>query len=227
MSKSIENMVYQITHIQAQQIIDIACDTWKKTLASKWAVDIVMGKPIEITGEFYREMRCACTVPQHKLFDTIFGPVFSQGDWVTIINTSKTFSDGSITKCVINVAKDFWLDLDGEFAPGSDKKIYNSWNPNFLRLVTEEEIEKVKQSIVPEIGKKYKLKYTRKFCHWYNGTKSFHSDEMYKHEFIYLGNVKLEVGDRSIFICTTTDYCSYLMVEVGKDYEYIVDEVNT
>lgn len=62
-----------ITAKQAQSIIDIACSSWKPKLAEKWAVLIVQKKSIEITEDFYKEMRSACTEPQHKLFDEIFG----------------------------------------------------------------------------------------------------------------------------------------------------------
>lgn len=62
-----------ITAEQAQSIIDIACTTWTSRLADKWAKDIVTKKPIEISEEFYQEMRKACTGPQHHLFDQIFG----------------------------------------------------------------------------------------------------------------------------------------------------------
>ena len=62
-----------ITAEQAQSIIDIACTTWTGRLADKWAKDIVTKKPIEISEEFYQEMRKACTGPQNDLFDQIFG----------------------------------------------------------------------------------------------------------------------------------------------------------
>jgi len=62
-----------ITAQQAQSIIDIACKDWKPVLAKHWAVTIVQKGNIEITEEYYKEMRSACTVDQHKLFDEIFG----------------------------------------------------------------------------------------------------------------------------------------------------------
>ena len=63
----------KITPNQAQRIINIACSTWKPTLAEKWGKDIVIYNNIDITEEFYQEMRKACTEPQNKLFDEIFG----------------------------------------------------------------------------------------------------------------------------------------------------------
>lgn len=58
---------------QAQQIIDIACQTWQSKLAGKWATNIVMNKITIIEESFYKEMRKACTSEQNQLFDTIFG----------------------------------------------------------------------------------------------------------------------------------------------------------
>jgi hypothetical protein len=60
----------------AQKIINIACpgtNNWKEKLVKRWAETIVLGKTIEISEYFYKEMRKACTADQHKLFDEIFG----------------------------------------------------------------------------------------------------------------------------------------------------------
>jgi hypothetical protein len=64
---------FTITAEQAQSIINIACSAWKKQLAEKWANNIVLGDEIEVSEEFYKEMRAACTAPQNELFDKIFG----------------------------------------------------------------------------------------------------------------------------------------------------------
>jgi hypothetical protein len=64
---------FTITSEQAQSIINIACNAWKKKLAEKWANNIVLGNEIEISEGFYKEMRVACTAPQNELFDKIFG----------------------------------------------------------------------------------------------------------------------------------------------------------
>ena len=66
----------KLTPAQAQSIVDIACKTWKEKLVALWARDIVLGLDIIITEEFYKEMRNACTRPQHELFDKIFGKDF-------------------------------------------------------------------------------------------------------------------------------------------------------
>ena len=75
----------------AQRIIDIACSTWKSKLASMWAHNMVLGKPVEISESFYKEMRSACTNEQHKLFDYIFGKdvekcPYKVGDWIVVNN---------------------------------------------------------------------------------------------------------------------------------------------
>jgi superfamily I DNA/RNA helicase len=57
----------------AQSIINIACKTWKVTLAEEWAQNIVMQRDITISEDFYKRMRSACTAEQNKLFDEIFG----------------------------------------------------------------------------------------------------------------------------------------------------------
>lgn len=79
-----ENM-RTITHDQASQIIDIACSSWKEKLAFLWAKNIVLKKDIEISEDFYKEMRKACTLPQNELFDEIFGKDYKEGDWVYVI----------------------------------------------------------------------------------------------------------------------------------------------
>lgn len=64
---------YIITPEQAQCIINIACETWKEKLATKWSTFIVLNKDVYISKGLYREMRAACTSIQHILFDEIFG----------------------------------------------------------------------------------------------------------------------------------------------------------
>ncbi len=62
-----------ITPAQAQEIIDSACKEWKQTLFNKWGKYDVFKDSINISDDFYKEMRKACTGPQHLLFDKIFG----------------------------------------------------------------------------------------------------------------------------------------------------------
>jgi hypothetical protein len=80
---------FTITAEQAQSIINIACVNWKKQLAEKWANDIVLGNEIKISEEFYKEMRAACTHPQHKLFDGIFGKVGNGSVDLSEVNSEK------------------------------------------------------------------------------------------------------------------------------------------
>jgi hypothetical protein len=69
----VKNKSRSISYTQAQEIIKIACARWKVKLAEKWAKEIVLERPIEITEEFYQKMRKACTGPQNASFDEIFG----------------------------------------------------------------------------------------------------------------------------------------------------------
>jgi hypothetical protein len=62
-----------LTPVNATRIINIACSKWKPKLAEKWATNIVLNKDTEISEEFYKEMRKACTSEQNTLFDEIFG----------------------------------------------------------------------------------------------------------------------------------------------------------
>jgi hypothetical protein len=64
---------FTLTPFNAQNILKIACNNWKETLAEKWAKDIVLNQNILIDEQFYKEMRNACTAPQNELFDEIFG----------------------------------------------------------------------------------------------------------------------------------------------------------
>lgn len=109
----------KITWQQAQRIIDAACHTWKTNLSEKWGSRIVCKLDIEISEEFYREMRSACTDTQHELFDEIFGKdvpecTYKDGDpvWVRDHESSLWFfrySNGKITN-------------DGYFQAYSDQK---------------------------------------------------------------------------------------------------------
>jgi hypothetical protein len=68
-----EERMYSITAEDAKRIIDIACINWREKLAKEWATQIVLDREVEISEEFYKSMREACTTEQHKLFDDIFG----------------------------------------------------------------------------------------------------------------------------------------------------------
>lgn len=130
-----EPMTKTITYSDAQRIVDIACETWKEILFGKWGKDIVLKKDIEITEEDYQKMRKACTEPQHKLFDQIFGedkPQFKVGDWVIgWFTTNADYTDKA------------WeigdIDQLGYIFP--KKSIRHNTDARHLRLATEEEIK--------------------------------------------------------------------------------------
>ena len=81
-------MTYNISPEQALQIINIACSTWKDKLAKLWGKNIVLTESIDISNEFYEEMRKACTTEQNKLFDEIFGELnpcpYKDGDLIAV-----------------------------------------------------------------------------------------------------------------------------------------------
>lgn len=90
---------------QAQDIINIACNTWKPKLANEWAKSIVLNEDIEVSDSFYKEMRKACTIDQHKLFDEIFGkyePEFTSNRLkigeAMIVNSSNIFNNNVIIR---------------------------------------------------------------------------------------------------------------------------------
>lgn len=138
--KQEENMK-KITYQQAQNIIDVACETWKDKLFTLWGRSIILKHNVNITDAFYQEMRKACTDPQNELFDDIFGKdviPYKVGDWVVgwFCNNEK-YSNKA------------W-----QVGQVSDKYVYPSTNfthntdPIHLRLATEEEITKAKT--IPE-----------------------------------------------------------------------------
>ena len=138
--KQIENMK-QITYQQAQNIIDVACESWKKELFTIWGQDIIFKRKIKITEEFYQKMRRACTAPQNVLFDDIFGKdsiPYKVGDWVI----------GWFCK------NEKYTEKAWQIREISDKYVYPSSNlthntdPVHLRFATEEEIAVAK--IIPE-----------------------------------------------------------------------------
>lgn len=65
---------YQITPDQAKSIIEIACSGWRKKLAEKWAVRIMLDETIEVSDEFYKEMITASNNSQKELLYKIFKP---------------------------------------------------------------------------------------------------------------------------------------------------------
>jgi hypothetical protein len=129
--KQKEEAMRTITHVQAQQIIDIACTTWKDKLFTLWGKSIVLKQLIEISDSDYREMRKACTAPQNVLFDEIFCK-FEVGDWVSWTGQNP------LTAQIVRKCERFsncWV---------LNEKTHDSCDQRNLRYATEEEIQKAK-----------------------------------------------------------------------------------
>ena len=117
-----------ITAQQAQSIIDIAqanC-SWKSRLARLWGAEIALKRNIEIIEDFYKEMRSACTSPQHKLFDEIFGKDEKEFR-VEDIKVGEHF----ITKC------------GGEYLKCCDGRMFNIHNGKIYLNMMNEIVKKV------------------------------------------------------------------------------------
>jgi hypothetical protein len=66
-------MSYIIKYTEAQQIIDMACSSWKERLAVLWATSIVLKKDIEVSEELYNEGYDQANEKQKRVIDKIFG----------------------------------------------------------------------------------------------------------------------------------------------------------
>jgi hypothetical protein len=122
----------------AQKIINIACSAWRTKLAVMWANNIVLNLNIEISEEFYKEMRKACNVEQNKLFDTIFGKdkkefPYKPGDWIIIKN-----SIVQITNIIPDNCHSFWIKHNPNVFTGGGFG-YDAY-ANDVRFATKEEI---------------------------------------------------------------------------------------
>jgi hypothetical protein len=166
-------------------------------------------------------MRAACTSDQHEVFDEIFGKdaKVNAGDWVTITqNCSFTGQTFQVTQEMIDRESGSYGAYDlrhknyGSYRMGSQ-----------ARLAIEEEIKKATQ-IVPQVGKKYKLRYTGKFCHWYNYQGNISINELESCEFMFLGEVIIEAGEKRSLFMGRTDGTSYAMFDC-KDYSFIAEEL--
>lgn len=125
-----------ITPSQAQEIIDVACSTWKEKLFTLWGKKIVLKiSEIEISDNDYQEMRKACNQSQNELFDTIFGKEckFKVGDWVTWTGYRP------LTAQIISFSGEY-CDLNGDS--------HDSCSLIHIRLATVEEIKKAQY--IPE-----------------------------------------------------------------------------
>ena len=133
---------FKLNEEQGKEIIEIACNDWKNTLADKWAKDFIIKGYTEITEEFYKEMRKYCTTDQHKMFDKIFGKdgQFEIGDWIYITNsentTGCTLEKGDVVK--IEEIKRTFVVTNKNPRKGGDIRFGG------FRKATPEEIEKAK-----------------------------------------------------------------------------------
>ena len=135
-----------ITHEQAQSIIDIACSNWKKRLAKVWAFNIALKTTIEISDDFYKEMRKACIPDQNKLFDEIFGKDKKNvidckvDDWIVVIKGITSDSKRFEGQC-LQVTRVISICIVVE---GYKSGLHNGENSTAeFRLATPEEIKKV------------------------------------------------------------------------------------
>jgi hypothetical protein len=138
-----------LTPLNAARIINIACSAWKKILAEKWAVDMILDKNIEISDEFYKEMRKACTAPQNELFDDIFGSdeQFIDVSELVIGESMKIYDANGATKFEGIIVMRIWAE-DGEFKYVDVNNPRNTWciSPKFkgkkVKLtITHEEVK--------------------------------------------------------------------------------------
>ena len=95
-----------ISHEQAQSIIDVACSTWRLKLADMWAKNIALKNTVEVAEDFYNEMRKACDVTQHQVFDEIFGKDKQIIDFDRIKTGSKVMLEKSGHICGDGIAVD-------------------------------------------------------------------------------------------------------------------------
>lgn len=129
---------FKLSVVDAQRIIDSACPSWKEKLAEKWGTQILVDKLVTVSEQFYNNMRGACTEPQNKLFDEIFGKdveQFKVGDWV--VWTGLDTYVGRINKACPSFPGCWNIRLDK-----SDRGSYTSCHVTNLRKATPEEIAK-------------------------------------------------------------------------------------
>lgn len=169
-----------ITSKQAQQIIDIACSTWKARLANQWSLNIVLSKDIVIPADEYSTMRAACTAGQHALFDTIFGPQYEVGTHVITKGYSRDY-DGRVLKITrISQGKYVFFEvLDG----GYWKEDNNFGILQIERLATPDEIKNTKPYPPKGTWCLVKDHADGSWCvRIYNGEGGFATDETYEYK---------------------------------------------
>jgi hypothetical protein len=133
-----------LTPQDATRIINIACSIWKKTLAEKWGTDIVLGKNIDISEEFYTKMRNACTTDQNEIFDEIFGIDESLvgvqnleiGEALIIIK-----GNGVCKGTVILRTYDEFVDIYNPKSTWGKDKLHHVYGKRVILTITHEEVK--------------------------------------------------------------------------------------
>ena len=73
MSSKDKRFPFTLYRSSAESIVAVACGDWTEKLCQLWGAELLKNACVEISEDFYKEMRSACTEPQNKLFDEIFG----------------------------------------------------------------------------------------------------------------------------------------------------------
>lgn len=126
-----------------QKIIGCACSTWQFKLAKLWGSAFMLGQTVNITEEFYKEMRGACTSAQHVVLDEVFGkdaPKWGPkaGDWVTCVGDHSQIDAGAGFKKDLTFQVTSLTSPKIAFGGGNGHGVFFE----YLRAATEEEIKK-------------------------------------------------------------------------------------
>ncbi len=144
-SNTMSRFPFKLTQENAKRIIAIACSAWKDKLSEIWGKELLLTGYVSISEEFYREMRGACTRPQHGLFDQIFGKdnTLKRGDIVVVMEeyNGNAAKSGQVVK-ILEVddtsipyrVQDYLKKYDWSVSHDN-----GTWCRN-VRLATEEEI---------------------------------------------------------------------------------------
>jgi len=84
-----------ITQEQARELVKNTKGYFRTILVSKFGFDLITTeKPIEVSDEFYEQMKKCFKEKQSDVFDKIFGKDeegFKEGDWVYVLNSIKPY----------------------------------------------------------------------------------------------------------------------------------------
>ncbi len=88
--------------------------------------------------------------------------------------------------------------------------------------ITLEEIKQEIKELIP--NKVYKLKYTNQFCHFFEYNQHLNESDIDKYDFIYVGKINVQAGERYIFFTKHSHISAYLMFST-KNLKFVVKEV--